>query len=242
MATDRTSPSPASVQCPVCLNDFTPMTINLHLDVCLLENNSCNKPSKISESEPPLKKPRVSLESKSPVPSANGTASGSSYGASSQPSGMFSVFQTDKSKVSPQNGDGALLKGKPFFNKGIKRNLLRESEPAAGPDSQVSGSDIHAVKSQLSPWSLLMKGKPLADILRPDTLEEYFGQNQVIGQQTLFRSLLESEDIPSFILWGPPGCGKVSCRFYTFQLFFEPVCKELMLREFTWLENLENLF
>lgn len=123
---------------------------------------------------------------------------------------MFSVFQTDKSKVSPN--------GKHFFNKGIKRNVLQESEPAAGPRSQVSGSDIHAIKSQLSPWSLLIKGKPLADILRPDTLEEYFGQNKVIGQQTLFRSLVESEEIPSFILWGPPGCGKVSCRFLYVQL------------------------
>lgn len=213
MATDRTSPSPASVQCPVCFNDFTPVTINLHLDVCLLEKSTCNKPSKTSESEPPLKKPRVSLETKPSVPSANGTASGSSCGDGSQPSGMFSVFQTDKSKVSPQNGNSGLLKGKHFFNKGIKRNLLCESETAADPESQVSGSNIHAVKSQLSPWSLLIKGKPLADILRPDTLEEYFGQNKVIGQQTLFRSLLESEEIPSFILWGPPGCGKVSCRF-----------------------------
>lgn len=215
MATDMTSPSPASVQCPVCFDDFTPMTINLHLDVCLLEKTTCNKPSKTMEIEPPLKKTRVSSETKPDVSLANTTASGSSYGAGSQPSGMFSVFQNEKSKVSSQNGDSGLLKGngKHIFNKGIKRNLPRESEPVADPESQVSGSNIHSVKCQSSPWSLLMKGKPLADILRPDTLEEYFGQNKVIGQQTLFRSLLESEEIPSFILWGPPGCGKVSCRF-----------------------------
>lgn len=215
MATDMTSSSPASVQCPVCFDDFTPMTINLHLDVCLLEKTICNKPSKTSESEPPLKKTRVSSETKADVSLANTTASGSSYGAGSQPSGMFSVFQSEKSKGSSQNGNSGLLKGnsKHLFNKGIKRNLPRESEPVADPESQVSGSNIQAVKCQSSPWSLLIKGKPLADILRPDTLEEYFGQNKVIGQQTLFRSLLESEEIPSFILWGPPGCGKVSCRF-----------------------------
>lgn len=213
MATNMKSSSPATVQCPVCFKDFTPLTINLHLDVCLQEKKPCNKPSKTAESEPPLKKHCVSLETKPSVPFANGTASGSSYVAGTQPSGMFSVFQTDNSKVSPQNGNSGLLKGKTFFNKGIKRNLLSEPEPAADPESQVSGSNIHAVKSQISPWSLLIKGKPLADILRPDTLEEYFGQNKVIGQQTLLRSLLESEEIPSFILWGPPGCGKVSCHF-----------------------------
>uniref|UniRef100_H3CSY0 WRN helicase interacting protein 1 n=1 Tax=Tetraodon nigroviridis TaxID=99883 RepID=H3CSY0_TETNG len=173
MATNMKSASPASVQCPVCFNDFTPMTINLHLDACLLEKNTCSKPSKTAESEPPLKKHCVNLETKPSVPLANSTASGSSYVAGSQPSGMFSVFQTDKSTVSPQNGNGGQLKGKHFFNKGTK-------------------------------------GKPLADILRPDTLEEYFGQNKVIGQQTLLRSLLESEEIPSFILWGPPGCGKTT--------------------------------
>lgn len=126
---------------------------------------------------------------------------------------MFAIFQTDKSRVTPENGNSGLSKDKDVFNKGIKRNLLRDSESAADPESQVPGSNIHVVKSQLSPWSLLIKGKPLADILRPDTLEEYFGQNKVIGQQTLFRSLLESEEIPSFILWGPPGCGKVT--FFT---------------------------
>ncbi|KAK2822477.1 hypothetical protein Q5P01_022542 [Channa striata] len=52
--------------------------------------------------------------------------------------------------------------------------------------------------------------KPLAEILRPNSLEEYFGQSKVVGQQTLIRSLLDSQEIPSLILWGPPGCGKTT--------------------------------
>lgn len=52
--------------------------------------------------------------------------------------------------------------------------------------------------------------KPLADTLRPNTLEEYFGQSKVVGQETLLRSLLDSQEIPSLILWGPPGCGKTT--------------------------------
>lgn len=58
-------------------------------------------------------------------------------------------------------------------------------------------------------WQKLV-GKPLADKMRPATLQEYIGQNKVVGQETLLRSLLESNEIPSLILWGPPGCGKVS--------------------------------
>lgn len=209
MASGLASPSPASVQCPVCFNDYTSVTINHHLDACLLENTVCNGPSRTETSEPSLKKLRVSFEAKPSAPPDTGASPGTSRAARSQPSGMFSLFKPDKSRVSLQNGSSDLWTGKQgVFIKGIK---LAESEP----ESQVSGSDSdrQAVKSQFSPWSLLTKGKPLADILRPNTLEEYFGQNKVIGQQTLFRSLLEAQEIPSFILWGPPGCGKVSCCF-----------------------------
>ncbi|XP_066479632.1 ATPase WRNIP1 [Tiliqua scincoides] len=65
---------------------------------------------------------------------------------------------------------------------------------------------------ELSGGSLAQKleGKPLADKLRPNTLRDYVGQNQVLGEQTLLRSLLEAHEIPSLILWGPPGCGKTT--------------------------------
>lgn len=55
-----------------------------------------------------------------------------------------------------------------------------------------------------------LEGKPLADKLRPDTLRDYVGQSQALGEQTLLRSLLEAHEIPSLILWGPPGCGKTT--------------------------------
>lgn len=209
MASDLASPLPASVQCPICSNDYTPETINHHLDACLLENTACNGRPRTETSEPSLKKLRVSFETKPSTPPDNGASPGTSRAARSQPSGMFSLFQPDKSRVSLQNGCNDLWTGKQsVLNKRIKPS---DSEP----ESQVSDSDSdrHAAKSKFSPWSLLTKGKPLADILRPNTLEEYFGQNKVIGQQTLFRSLLEAQEIPSFILWGPPGCGKVSCCF-----------------------------
>lgn len=205
MASDAAAPTPASVQCPVCFNNFTSLTINHHLDVCLLENTTRDAASTSEKSEPPLKRLRVCSEAKPSAPLANDPAPGSS-----KPPGMFAVFHVAKTRVSPPVDHSGLLTSKQLA---FKRTLLSESEPAAVPESRDSGSDIHAVKSRLSPWSLLEKGKPLADILRPDTLEAYFGQNKVIGQQTLFRALLESQEIPSFILWGPPGCGKVSCRF-----------------------------
>lgn len=51
---------------------------------------------------------------------------------------------------------------------------------------------------------------PLAETLRPKTLEEYLGQNQVVGSNTAFLNLLRSGRLFSCIFWGPPGCGKTT--------------------------------
>lgn len=59
--------------------------------------------------------------------------------------------------------------------------------------------------------------------MRPKTLDEYIGQNHIIGNNTMLRQLLIKKDIPSMILWGPPGCGKVSIVVYIyFSLNFYP--------------------
>lgn len=50
---------------------------------------------------------------------------------------------------------------------------------------------------------------PLAEQMRPSDLSEFVGQDHVLGQNKVLRTLLEKRDIPSMILWGPPGCGKV---------------------------------
>lgn len=51
---------------------------------------------------------------------------------------------------------------------------------------------------------------PLADRMRPQNLEEFLGQNRILGPGTLLRSSLEKKQLPSMIFWGPPGCGKTS--------------------------------
>ena len=51
---------------------------------------------------------------------------------------------------------------------------------------------------------------PLADRMRPRTLDEVFGQAHLAGPNAPFRTLIESDRIPSLIFWGPPGCGKTT--------------------------------
>ena len=50
---------------------------------------------------------------------------------------------------------------------------------------------------------------PLADLVRPTSIEEFVGQEDVIGKNSFLRTILETGDVPSLIFWGPPGCGKV---------------------------------
>lgn len=51
---------------------------------------------------------------------------------------------------------------------------------------------------------------PLAERLRPQNLEEYIGQQHLVGEGGVIRRFVESGNIPSFILWGPPGVGKTT--------------------------------
>lgn len=55
-----------------------------------------------------------------------------------------------------------------------------------------------------------MSFRPLAERLRPQTLDDYIGQEHLVGPDGLFRRFMSSGAVPSFILWGPPGVGKTT--------------------------------
>lgn len=52
--------------------------------------------------------------------------------------------------------------------------------------------------------------QPLAEILRPKDISEILGQQKFLSEKSNFRKLIESNVLPSLILWGPPGCGKTT--------------------------------
>mgnify|MGYP000760438214 FL=1 len=67
--------------------------------------------------------------------------------------------------------------------------------------------------------------QPLAERLRPRTLDDYIGQTHIVGPDAVIRRMIETGRLSSFILWGPPGVGKTTlariianttgCSFYT---------------------------
>jgi len=55
--------------------------------------------------------------------------------------------------------------------------------------------------------------KPLADRMRPETLEGFLGQEEILGKGKLLRKAIESDELPSIIFWGPPGSGKTTLAY-----------------------------
>lgn len=56
----------------------------------------------------------------------------------------------------------------------------------------------------------LQKSAPLADRMRPRTLDEFVGQEKLLSEDGVLRQMVESGQLSSFILWGPPGVGKTT--------------------------------
>lgn len=53
-------------------------------------------------------------------------------------------------------------------------------------------------------------GQPLAERMRPRTLDNYIGQQHLVGEGAVLRGMIDSKRVSSFILWGPPGVGKTT--------------------------------
>lgn len=57
------------------------------------------------------------------------------------------------------------------------------------------------------------KQSPLADRMRPESLEEFLGQDEIIGEGKLLKQAIAQDTLPSMIFWGPPGSGKTTLAF-----------------------------
>ncbi len=69
-------------------------------------------------------------------------------------------------------------------------------------------ADLFASSASKNPE--LEASRPLADILRPQTLDEVVGQDHLVGEGGTLQRMIASGKLPSLIFWGPPGCGKTT--------------------------------
>ena len=88
---------------------------------------------------------------------------------------------------------------------GMNNDLFKNTRGPDEQDEPGSTGKSDSVGSQDSP-----AGVPLADRMRPSTLEEVIGQDDLLGPGGPLGLLLKGASLPSLLLWGPPGCGKTT--------------------------------
>src|ERR1019366_2697118 len=72
------------------------------------------------------------------------------------------------------------------------------------------GADVPTVPARSGAGPMATLTAPLAARMRPLTLDEFVGQERVVGAGTVLRRAVEADQLPSLILWGPPGSGKTT--------------------------------
>ncbi|XP_050399601.1 ATPase WRNIP1 [Patella vulgata] len=216
-------------ECPICGRSFDISTINQHVNDCLNDgDDACvitqpNKKRKSTEMNPNaawgcLKASSSAGENESRVSPENVKRHKTLQKSSTQrkPASPILVDEdssSNESKGELQNQTKTFLSNtsnfqnrqKTFFstsNKSDDNNVSSHPSKSQNPFFQKkTNSSVKSAKSEFS---------PLAEQMRPLTLENYVGQDKAVGEKSLLHSLLRSDHIPSMILWGPPGCGKTT--------------------------------
>ncbi|KAK3085285.1 hypothetical protein FSP39_001068 [Pinctada imbricata] len=193
-----------SVACPICGKSFKQKDVNKHVNECL---NLTERGIKPNDNPVQTRKRKASDEGQSESraaawgslkPSTSKTASLSKE--KSPTSDEENEVENKRKRLNDDN-----LHHKEIFS--LKDDMQTEqSRNANGPGGEQNGkpSFVFGMKKNVSSHA------PLAEQMRPQNFEEYVGQNQAVGKNSMLRNLLHNGEVPSLILWGPPGCGKTS--------------------------------
>lgn len=101
-----------------------------------------------------------------------------------------------------------VIENKPVFTSA--KSLLPKAPPVmcvqdTQETEQEKRSDQSEAEQQQRITTSLSSTAPLADRVRPSSLDDFIGQEEAIGKGTILRNLIERDAVPSLIFWGPPG-------------------------------------
>lgn len=208
-------------QCPICSKSFPVSQLYKHVNSCL-DNQESKKSSSEEASEDTSGKAETPALKKRNTLSALGLKADTS---------SLSQKKAKKTETKKPSLTSKLLEQKRLqaeIRKRDKEIPLEEQFKAIAEDAMTQSrtqekplaNDIEETKLQKES-KFLQKAKeikelkrqasiPLAHRLRPKSLDDFFGQEKLVGENGALRNIIQADIIPSFLLWGVPGIGKTS--------------------------------
>ena len=168
------------IECPVCMLVIPAIEIQEHVDQCL--KNSTTESQTISNCElnATSTRNRSLKQTILPLPSLT----------KRKRSPEVVTVET-----SPDTKQQKLLSSDTIYNPITLTAASNYESPA------FSAEHCHVLNNALT--------VPLADVARPNMINDFVGQERVVGKDSILNGVIETGKVPSMILWGPPGCGKV---------------------------------
>lgn len=208
-------------QCPICSKSFSVSQLYKHVNSCLDNQESKKSPSEEASED-------TSGKAETPALKKRNTLSALGLKADTSSLSQKKVKKTETKKPSLTS---KLLEQKRLqaeIRKRDKEIPLEEQFKAIAEDAMTQSrtqekplaNDIEETKLQKES-KFLQKAKeikelkrqasiPLAHRLRPKSLDDFFGQEKLVGENGALRNIIQADIIPSFLLWGVPGIGKTS--------------------------------
>ncbi|KAG2223801.1 hypothetical protein INT45_001935 [Circinella minor] len=198
------------VECPICSQLIPSGKINAHIDA--------NCPTQEQQEDTIMSTTPVI-----PSPERNNSAVKSSQTQQSRL--HFLRPSTEKFIDSNKVRSNSPSKMAPLFNKRsepVPQQSLSKIQPQQSPSNELKrpssssySTSTTTLNSRPDPpkrprKDAALEAMPLAAKVRPMSLSEFVGQEELLGEKGVLRTLIQSDRIPSMILWGSPGCGKTT--------------------------------
>lgn len=181
---EKRQESDVSQNCPICDKPFPQSSIEKHVNKCIFLNSVDERDEKQKRKRSPspllLNRTQKSPKIKTTLPLPSKKQN-------------LKVPSNNSYLLKNESGHSSSSKSSSCDNT-IKETKDEDSKRKCGGTKMLKPSDF----------------VPLAKRLQPTSLNDFYGQDQILGRNTILRNLLEKGEIPNMILWGPPGCGKTS--------------------------------
>ncbi|CAO3654893.1 unnamed protein product [Mucor fragilis] len=199
------------VQCPICHQWVVALKINAHIDA------NCPDPSLGSlekqssahmEIDDDFPKLEITNNDDKKADASNSAKSSSKASASSPPVRIAPLFAPKAHQPSkPASTSSLESRPMPTFG-GIKRQQPSNDTPSPSSPPPPTAAQPTIKRSKRADAAL--ESMPLAARVRPITLTDFVGQEELLGPDGILKKLIDHDRIPSMVLWGPPGCGKTT--------------------------------